>query len=129
MGCNKLHSYPEGSFWVSCLEEPSYRFMLSADRIPLISDAPVVNAFELTTVSCLPLEDFETVKPPTEVRRGVFPSLRDRYAIRRRIGAGGMGEVFEVYDAFRERTLAMKIPSQSELWPGFVREAKAMSVL
>ncbi len=61
----------------------------------------------------------------------------DRYEIRRILGQGGMGIVYEAYDPDLDRSLALKVlktglfrsPDQAELTARLLREARAMAKL
>ncbi len=69
-----------------------------------------------------------------EQQRLLAGSALGRYRIKRRIGAGGMGEVYLAADTQLERTVALKVlpvevAADRERMQRFVQEAKAVSAL
>jgi hypothetical protein len=73
-------------------------------------------------------------KPPVPDIAEISRSFDSRYQIKRLIGRGGMGAVYEGFDTRLDRRVAIKIlPGGSDSKPGalvrFEREAKAMAAL
>lgn len=59
----------------------------------------------------------------------VIPGLPERYVLRRRIGSGGMGEVFEATDTVYDRSVAIKLMSGKRWSARFAREVTAVARL
>ena len=71
------------------------------------------------------------VKTPTDLRGQV---VSGKYAIEEKLGEGGMGSVYQAYDAMMKRVVAIKLLTQdreisNESWKRFQQEAHATSSL
>lgn len=121
---------------------------VSAPSVPAAAPAPVVPAVVQSPVPSpvsSPMASAPVIRVPAPVafvesgeapksKPGVDLTHLGGYEIRRRIGGGGMGDVFVVYCPLRKREVAMKIMKPTEFHSvaavtRFLREAETMAQL
>jgi len=122
----------------------------SANPSPLLADGAVPQIRESETIDTNPNQDETQVasgqspvivqqraavplvpKSPTDLRGSV---IAGKYAIEEKLGEGGMGSVYQAYDAMMKRVVAIKLLNQDreisdESWKRFQQEAHATSQL
>lgn len=67
--------------------------------------------------------------PPIGLKTGALPSSIGRFRVRRIIGSGGMGIVFEAHDPDKDRTVAVKVIRQRVASPSTLRRFEAEAQL
>lgn len=116
--------------------DPSLSIAEFAARYPSCSDEiqrylPIVLSMEKQTVA---EGNSSTASPrPLPIPADVLPIGLSRYRIRRLIGSGSMGAVYEAHDLELDRNVALKIPQLAQatrhIVDRFYREARAMATV
>lgn len=110
------------------------RDLLFDDNSSAVSALNATKMFDLPGASPLQTAFSPTVPGGGGVALAIGDKLSERYQIRRRLGAGGMGMVFAAYDGNREREIAIKVLqtgllNSREAQERFLAEAKFSSDL
>ncbi|MDZ4805889.1 MAG: serine/threonine-protein kinase [Candidatus Eisenbacteria bacterium] len=83
------------------------------------SETPSVSLPAESVVPAVP------ASPPIGLKTGALPSTIGRFRVRRIIGSGGMGIVFEAHDPDENRTVAVKVIRQRVASPSTLRRFEA----